>query len=109
MQPADLADFVKNRMASLCELLNSDVTQARAEVLRLVSEIRVVRRQTEIVTEYVAKGDWNLSGTYPEKDRARHLLGWLRGPATHRTRSSSLFELNYFTLQRSHYPGEVLA
>ncbi len=25
--------------------------------------------------EYVAEGDWNLLGTYPEKDRARHLLG----------------------------------
>jgi hypothetical protein len=28
LQPADVTDFVKNRLATLCELLNSDVTQA---------------------------------------------------------------------------------
>jgi hypothetical protein len=75
VQPADVTDFVKNRLAALCELLNSDVTHARAELLRHVSEIRLVPRQTETGSEYVAEGEWNLLGTYPEKDRARHLLG----------------------------------
>jgi hypothetical protein len=32
-------------------------------------------RQTETGGEYVAEGEWNLLGTYAEKDRARHLLG----------------------------------
>jgi site-specific DNA recombinase len=75
VEPADVADFVKNRLASLCDLLNSDVTQARAELLQHVSEIRLIPRQTETGSEYVAEGEWNLLGTYQEKDRARHLLG----------------------------------
>ena len=75
VQPADVTDFVKNRLAALCDLLNSDVTQARAELLRHVSEIRLVPRQTETGSDYVAEGEWNLLGTYPETDRARHLLG----------------------------------
>ena len=38
-------------------------------------EIRLTPRQTGRGSEYVAEGEWNLLGTYPEKDRARHLLG----------------------------------
>jgi hypothetical protein len=75
LQPADVTDFVKNRLATLCELLNSDVTQARAEVLQYVSEIRLLPRQTENGGDYVATGEWNFLGNYPEKDQARHLLG----------------------------------
>src|SRR5208282_6083043 len=60
VQPADVTDFVKNRLAALCDLLNSDVTQARAELLRHVSEIRLVPRQTETGSDYVAEGEWNL-------------------------------------------------
>jgi site-specific DNA recombinase len=67
VHPADITDFVKNRLAALCVLLNSDVTQARAELLRHVSEIRLVPRQTEMGGEYVAEGEWNLLGAYPEK------------------------------------------
>ncbi len=75
MQPADVTGFVKNRLAKLCDLLNSDVTQARAELLRHVSEIRLVPRQTQKGSDYVATGAWNLLGSYLETDRARHLLG----------------------------------
>jgi site-specific DNA recombinase len=74
-QPADVTAFVTNRLATLCDLLNSDVTQARAELLRHVSEIRLAPQQTENGSEYVASGEWNLLGNYPETDRARHLLG----------------------------------
>jgi hypothetical protein len=75
VQPSDVTDFVKDRLAMLRDLLNSDVTQARAELLRHVGEIRLQPSQTETGSEYVAAGEWNLLGTYPEKDRARHLLG----------------------------------
>ena len=75
VRPSDVTDFVKARLETLCDLLNSDVTQARAELLRHVSEIRLIPKQTEAGSEYVAEGEWNLMGTYPEKDRARHLLG----------------------------------
>ncbi len=75
VQPSDVTDFVKDRLAKLCGLLNSDVSQARAELLRHVGEIRLKPSQPETGGEYVAEGEWNLLGTYPEKDRARHLLG----------------------------------
>jgi site-specific DNA recombinase len=75
IKPADVTDFVKNRLVTLCDLLNSDVTQARAELLQHVSEIRLVPRQTESGSDYVATGEWNLLGDYLETDRARHLLG----------------------------------
>ena len=75
MQPADVTEFVTNRLAKLCDLLNSDVTRARAELLRHVSEIRLVPRQTAKGSDYVATGEWNLLGDYPETDRARRLLG----------------------------------
>ena|SRR5271168_2560817 len=75
VQPSDVTDFVKDRLAKLCDLLNSDVTRARAELLQHVTEIRLKPSQTETGSEYVAVGEWNLLGTFPEKDRARHLLG----------------------------------
>ena len=75
VQPSAVTEFVKDRLATLCDLLNSDVTQARAELLRHVGEIRLKPSQTDTGSEYVAAGEWNLLGTYPEKDRARHLLG----------------------------------
>jgi hypothetical protein len=75
VQPSDVTDFVKDRLATLRDLLDSDVTQARAELLRRVGEIRLKPSQTDTGGEYVAEGEWNLLRTYPEEDRARHLLG----------------------------------
>jgi DNA invertase Pin-like site-specific DNA recombinase len=75
MQPADITSFVINRLAALRDLLNSDVTQARAELLKHVTEIRLYPKRTEAGTDYVAVGEWNLLGNYPEMDRARHLQG----------------------------------
>ena len=75
VQPADVTSFVIDRLAALCDLLNSDVTRARAELLRHVSEIRLIPQQTDTGSDYVSEGEWNLLGDPPETDRARHLLG----------------------------------
>ncbi len=75
VQRADVADFVKNRLATLSELVNTDLTQARAELLRHVSEIRLAPRETATGSDYVAEGEWNLLRTHPEIERARNLLG----------------------------------
>ena len=73
--PSDVAGFVTRRLLDLPSLLNSDVTQARAELLRHVTEIRMVPHGTNKCGSYVAEGEWNLLGGYLETDRARHLLG----------------------------------
>jgi hypothetical protein len=75
VQPAEITSFVINRLAALRDLLNSDVTQARAELLKHVTEIRLCPKRTETGIDYVAVGEWNLLGNYPEMDRARHLQG----------------------------------
>ena len=75
LQPADITTFVVGRLAMLHDLIDSDVTQARAEILKHVSEIRLIPKQTDTGAEYVATGEWNLLGTYSEMDRARHFHG----------------------------------
>lgn len=79
VQPSDLTDFVKARLGTLCDVLNSDVTQVQAELLRHVSEIRLTPKQTETGREHAAEGEWNLLGTCAEKDRAHRLLGVCAG------------------------------
>ena len=74
-QPADITAFVTGRLARLNALLNSDVTQARAELMKHVTEIRLLPQNTETESYYVAVGEWNLLGTGAETDRARHPLG----------------------------------
>ena len=75
--------FVTDKLTALSSLLNSDVTQARAELLRHVTEIRLIPQETTNGGDYVAVGNWDLLGSCQEMDRARHLpvyaLGWLRG------------------------------
>ena len=56
-------------------MLNSDVPQARAELVRHVTEIRLIPQETNNGSDYVAVGNWNLLGNSLEMDRARHLLG----------------------------------
>jgi site-specific DNA recombinase len=75
VEPDDVAGFVTRRLLDLPGLLNSDVTQARAELLRHVTEIRMIPHGTNKCGSYVAEGDWNLLGGYLETERARHLLG----------------------------------
>jgi site-specific DNA recombinase len=75
VQPADITSFVINRLAVLRDLLKSDVTQARAELLMHVTEIRLCPKRMDAGTDYVAVGEWNLFGNFPEMDRARHFQG----------------------------------
>jgi hypothetical protein len=83
VEPADVTGFVKSRLATLCDLLNSDVTQARAELLRHVSEIRLVPRQTDNGRDYIATGNGIcLEATQKQIERVTfwvYALGWLRG------------------------------
>jgi hypothetical protein len=75
VQPADITTFVIDRLATLRDLISTDVTQARAEILKHVSEIRLIPKQTNAGAEYVAVGKWDLLGNFPEMDRARNLPG----------------------------------
>jgi hypothetical protein len=73
VQPADITTFVVGRLAILRDLIESDVTQARAEILKHVSEIRLIPNHTNAGAEYVAVGEWDLLGNSPEMDRARNV------------------------------------
>ena len=75
LQPAELTAFVTSRLATIRDLIESDATQARAEILKHVSEIRLIPRQTDSGAEYVAVGEWDLLGNFPEMDRARNRSG----------------------------------
>ena len=75
VQPDEIVRFVTEKLCFLSTLLNSDVTQARAELLRHVTEIQMIPQQTSTGGDYVAVGNWNLLGNDLEMDRARHLLG----------------------------------
>lgn len=46
VQPTEIVDFVTDKLTALSSLLNSDVTQARAELLRHVTEIRLIPQET---------------------------------------------------------------
>ena len=76
--------YVTGKLSFLSTLLNSDVTQARAELLRHVTEIRMTPQETNKGANYVAEGNWNLLGNCQEMERARatfpvYAPGWLRG------------------------------
>ena len=73
MPTEEITDFVVSRLSRLPQLLNTDVTQARAELLRHVTEIRLIPQKTAEGADYVAEGEWDLLGTREEMDRARHL------------------------------------
>ncbi len=75
VQPTEIVGFVTGKLSRLSSLLNSDVPQARAELLRHVTAIRLIPQETNNGSDYVAVGNWNLLGNSLEMDRARHLLG----------------------------------
>jgi site-specific DNA recombinase len=75
VHPQEITDFVMSRLTRLPQLLNVDVMQARAELLRHVTEIRLVPQQTGEGADYVAEGEWDLLGNREEMERARHLSG----------------------------------
>jgi site-specific DNA recombinase len=75
VQPAEIKEFVVARLATIRDLICSDVSQARAELLRHVTEIRLTPEPGPSGGDYVATGEWNLLGNNPEMERARHLSG----------------------------------
>ena len=75
VQPTEIVGFVTDKRTALSSLLNSDVTQARAELVRHVTEIRLIPQETSNGGDYVAVGNWNLLGSCQEMDRARHVPG----------------------------------
>jgi site-specific DNA recombinase len=74
-QSADIMTFVTGRLAMLRDLIETDVVRARTEILKHVSEIRLVPKQCDAGAEYVAIGEWDLLGGNPEIGQARHLPG----------------------------------
>jgi len=63
---SDIRRFVTQRLGDLSGLLAGDPAPARKELLKHVSEIRMVPRQGEGGNHYIAEGRWNLLGN--EKD-----------------------------------------
>jgi hypothetical protein len=53
----------------------SDITQARADLVRHVDEIRLVPQLKAKGIAYLAVGEWDLLGNQREADRARNLFG----------------------------------
>jgi site-specific DNA recombinase len=100
MQPAELTAFVTSRLAIIHDLIESDVTQARAEILKHVSEIRLIPRQTDSRAEYVAVGKWDLLGNSPELDRARNRYRTVGGV--------SLLAQNFDTSPELHDPRKAV-
>ncbi len=74
-QVRDIRQFVSERLADLQSLLYADVATAKAELAKHVTEIRMMPQQAAGERYYVAEGNWDLLGGYPETGRARHLVG----------------------------------
>jgi site-specific DNA recombinase len=68
---SDIRKFVTQRLGDLRSLLAGDPVPARKELLKHVSEIRMVPQSGEGKLHYVAEGRWNLLGN--EKDSSASL------------------------------------
>jgi site-specific DNA recombinase len=68
---ADIRKFVTQRLGDLRSLLAGDPVPARKELLKHVSEIRMIPQDGEGKPHYVAEGRWNLLGN--EKDSSASL------------------------------------
>jgi site-specific DNA recombinase len=68
---ADIRKFVTQRLGDLRSLLAGDPVPARKELLKHVSEIRMIPQDGEGKPHYVAEGRWNLLGN--EKDSSTSL------------------------------------
>src|SRR5260370_921904 len=62
VQLKEIREFVVGQLSNIRKLLNSDVTRARNELLKHVSEIRLVPQASGPEQHYVAEGNWNLMG-----------------------------------------------
>ena len=74
----DIRRFVTERLADLRKLLYQDVGRARMELSRHVQEIRMEPQEAEGERYYVAVGEWELLGGYPEVARAHSLTRRMR-------------------------------
>ncbi len=68
---SDIRKFVTQRLGDLRSLLAGDPVPARKELLKHVSEIRMIPQGGEGKPHYVAEGRWNLLGN--EKDSSTSL------------------------------------
>jgi site-specific DNA recombinase len=68
---SDIRKFVTQRLGDLRSLLAGDPVPARKELLKHVSEIRMIPQSGEGKPHYVAEGRWNLLGN--EKDSSASL------------------------------------
>ena len=65
-----IRSFVTQRLGDLRTLLSGDPVPARKELLKHVSEIRMVPQTGDGKPHYVAEGKWNLLGSSTEKEFA---------------------------------------
>jgi site-specific DNA recombinase len=67
--------FVSEKLLDLRRLLYVDVAVARVELGRYVADVQMTPAEKNGDRYYVAAGEFNLLGGYPEMGRARHLPG----------------------------------
>jgi hypothetical protein len=75
-QIGEIRDFVETGIADLRELLNRDVILAKAELRRLLDEVRMIPTKGQEVWHYVAEGKWDLLGTDSGVGRTRQPSDW---------------------------------
>ncbi len=63
---SDIRTFVTRRLGDLQTLLTGQPAEARKELLKHVSEIRMIPQTGNGKPHYVAEGDWQLIGNEPD-------------------------------------------
>lgn len=66
-----MREFVTERLGDIRQLLNADVRRAKAELAKHVSGIRMQPQQSGKKDHYIAVGEWNLLGGFPEAPASR--------------------------------------
>ena len=98
---AKIRRFVSERLGNIRELLCADVSKARIELAKHVSEIRMLPQPQGKKGHYIATGEWNLLGGFAEgvslQDGSEKRVRMVAGAATLRTRYCSRFIWNFST------------
>ena len=79
-QVGQVRQFVTERLGNIRGLLTANVQQAKAELAKHVSTIKMFPKETGHVGHYVAIGEWNLLGA--EAERVRMVAGEGFEPST---------------------------
>ncbi len=66
--PEELRRFAIERLSALPELLSHDVSRARSELARHVSEVRMLPENNNRSRRYLCQGNWNLLGATTQGD-----------------------------------------